>query len=63
MGAMLKQLWLSFTTLFMALENAAATVNTIAIVGREMSETYLDETRAQRQMQLNALNKQIKASE
>jgi hypothetical protein len=48
MGRMLAQLWLMLSTFFTAGERIAKTVDNLAKVGEEMSESYLEETRVER---------------
>ena len=52
MGQALHQFWMFFTTLFSAAEKGAKTIENLATVSEEMTATYLDQTRADRQLAL-----------
>lgn len=62
MGLMLKQLWAALTVFFSAFEAIAQTVHNLAATGESMSATVLDEERAKRSVQKEALDRQIAAA-
>lgn len=59
MGQMFAQFFVTFTTLFAALNKFAATIDNLGTVAEETSQSYVDEARVKRQMQLNQLNKEL----
>ncbi len=62
MSAMFQQVFAAIAMFFAAFEKFASAANNIATVADESSAAYADESRIQRKMKLNQLNRDLEAS-
>jgi hypothetical protein len=62
MFSMFAKLFKMFETLFSAGEKCAASLDNLATVGLEMSQGYVDKTRAENKIQKIQLNQEIAAA-
>lgn len=62
MGIMLKQLWAALSVFFSAFEATAQMLANLALTGESMSASVLDEERAKRSVQQEALKRQLQAA-